>query len=211
MTTDDPGPLDTIRDLLAGAAASGTGPADAEALTAKAASLLARHGLDRARLAAIDPEADPIQDRVTDLDNPWATVHAYLLAHLAQAMRCEAIEIDRRGPGACLHLFGYASDLDRTEVLFASLRAQMTRTLAAQHVPATAHNARAWRRSWLLGWATTAITRIKTAEARAENAEADDTELALVLRDRVHAVRHHADQAYPHTRTTRETYTGTGR
>jgi hypothetical protein len=196
--------------LLAGAAAGGTGPADAEALTAKAASLLAQHGLDRARLAAVAPEADQLEDRIIDLDNPWATVQAYLLAHLAEVMRCEAVEIDRRGPGACLHLFGHASDLDRTQVLFTSLRAQMTRTLAAQHVPATAHSARAWRRSWLLGWAATAITRIQAAEARAETAEADDTELAPVLHDRVHAVRHRADQAYPHTRTTRETYTDTG-
>jgi hypothetical protein len=159
MLTDEPGPLGTIRDLLAGAAAGGTTPADAEALTARAASLLAQHGLDRARLAAVDPEADQLEDRVIDLDNPWATVWAYLLAHLAEAMRCEAIEIDRRGPGACLHLFGYASDLDRTEVLFASLRTQMTRSLASQQVPATAPSVRAWRRSWLLGWATAAIAR----------------------------------------------------
>ena len=90
----------------------------------------------------------------------------------------------------------------------AGLRGQGRRQGSSHGPPSTPT---CWRRSWLLGWATTAITRIQAAEARAENAEADDTELALVLRDRVHAVRHHADQAYPHTRTTRETYTGTGR
>jgi hypothetical protein len=210
MLIDEPGPLDTIHDLLAGAAADGTTPADAEALTTKAASLLAQHGLDRARLAAIDPQDDPLTDQVLDLDNPWATVQAYLLAHLAEVMRCEAIEIDRRGPGARLHLYGYASDMQRTEVLFTSLRTQMTRTLARQHVPETAPSVRAWRRSWLLGWATAAIARVKTADTRAENAEADDVELALVLRDRVLTVRRRADAAYPHTRTTRVTYTGTG-
>jgi hypothetical protein len=31
-----------------------------------------------------------------------------------------------------------------------------------------------------------------------------------VLRDRVLAVRHRADAAYPHTRATRQTFTGTG-
>ena len=210
MPTDSPGPLATIRDLLAGAEAIGATPADAEALTSKAASLLAVHGLDCARLAAAGLEADQLEDRITDLDNPWATVQAYLLAHLADAMRCEAVETDRRGPGSRLHLFGYASDLQRTEVMFTSLRTQMTRTLARQQVPETAASVRAWRRSWLLGWATAAIARVKTAGTRAENAEADDVELALVLRDRVLAVRDRADQAYPHTRTTRVTYTATG-
>jgi hypothetical protein len=210
MQTDEADPLDTIRTLLAGAAAGGTTPADAEALTDKAASLLAQHGLDRARLAAVTPEADPLEDRLTDLDNPWATVHAYLLAHVARAMRCEAIGIDRRGPGSRLHLFGHASDLERTEILFASLRAQMTRGLASQQVPATAPGVRAWRRSWQLGWAAAATARIKTAEARAENAEAVDAGLAIMLRDRVLTVRRRADAAYPRTRATRETYTGTG-
>jgi hypothetical protein len=209
MPTETPGPLAAVRALLASAEADGITPADAEARTARAASLLAQHGLDCARLAAVGLQDDPIADQVIDLDNPWATVQAYLLAHLADAMRCEAIETGRPGPGARLHLFGYASDLQRTEILFTGLRTQMTRALASQQVPATASSVRAWRRSWLLGWATDAIARVKTAEARAEKAEADDIELALVLRDRVHAVRHRADAAYPHTRTTRVTFTDT--
>jgi hypothetical protein len=210
MQTGSPGPLATVRDLLAQAESDGTTPADAEALTAKAASLLAQHGLDRARLAAVGLQDDPLADLTVDLDNPWATAQAYLLTQLAEAMRCEAIETGRPGPGTRLHLFGYEADLDRAQILFASLRAQMTVALASQEVPATATSVRAWRRSWLLGWATAAIARVKTAEARAENAEADDIELALVLRDRVHAVRQRADAAYPDTQPTRQTFTGTG-
>src|SRR5579862_5553568 len=86
----------------------------------------------------------------------------------------------------------------------------MNRAPAAQQIPATSTSTRAWRRPWMLSWATAAIDRVKSAETRAEEAEADDIELALVLRDRVHAVRRRADQAYPCTRTTRETMTGTG-
>ena len=210
MAASQPGPLARTRELLATAEAEGTTARDAEAATARAAGLLAQYGLDQARLAAVDPRADPLTGRVTDLDNPWATVQAYLLAHLAGALRCEATETTRPGPGARLHLFGHACDITRTEILYASLRIQMTRALAAQQVSATAASARAWRRSWMLGWATAAIARVKAAEAHAENTAEDHTELALVLLDRARAVQRRADEAYPSTRTTRETVTSTG-
>lgn len=209
MTASQPGPLARVRDLLATAEAEATTPHDAEAHTTRAAGMLAHYGLDHARLAAVDPEADPLTDRVTDLDNPWATVQAYLLAHLAGVLRCEAIETARPGPGTRLHLFGYASDLARTGILHASLHVQMTRALACQQVPDAA-SPRAWRRAWMIGWATAATARIRAAETRAENAAEDGTELALALRDRALAVQHRADQAYPCTSTTRETVTSTG-
>ncbi|MCW2943022.1 MAG: hypothetical protein JWN00_6007 [Actinomycetia bacterium] len=113
MSANPPGPLDRVRALLVSAEVDGITPRDAEALTAKATGLLAQYGLDRVRVA----EADLVTDLVVDLDNPGANVQAYLLAHLAEALRCEAIEIARLGPAARLHLFGYASDIERTEIL----------------------------------------------------------------------------------------------
>ena len=207
MPADPPSPLAPIRELLAKAEAEGTTPRDAEALTTRAAGLLAHYGLDRVRLAEVDPEADLLTDLVIDLDNPWATVQAHLLAHLAEALRCEAIEIRRSAPGARLHLFGYASDIERTEVIVASLLTQMTHALAAQEVPATAASVRAWRRAWMLGYATAAIGRIEAAEARALEEADDGPELVIALHERAQAVRRRADEAYPFTRTTRESYT----
>jgi cytosine/adenosine deaminase-related metal-dependent hydrolase len=52
MTSDNP-LLERVRKLLAKAEAQGATPAEAEALTAKAAELMARYGIDRALLAGL--------------------------------------------------------------------------------------------------------------------------------------------------------------
>ena len=57
MTSDNP-LLERVRKLLAKAEAGGVTPAEAEALTAKAAELMARYGIDRALLASRRPETD---------------------------------------------------------------------------------------------------------------------------------------------------------
>jgi cytosine/adenosine deaminase-related metal-dependent hydrolase len=69
MTNDNP-LLDRVRKLLAKAEARGVTPAEAEALTAKAAELMARYGIDRALFAAQQPESDHPADRKVDVDNP---------------------------------------------------------------------------------------------------------------------------------------------
>jgi fumarate reductase subunit D len=50
--------LDRVRKLLAKAEDGGCTPEEAEALTAKAVELMARHGIDRALLGALRPETD---------------------------------------------------------------------------------------------------------------------------------------------------------
>ena len=221
MTTPSPDLLDRVRKLLAKAEDEGCTPAEAEALTAKAAEIMARYGIDRARLGALRPGSDKPADLVFDLDNPWGTVKSHLLAGLAGAMRCQCILLAARRdkPGATrLHVFGYASDIERADMLFTSLLVQMQRGLAQQAVPAAASSAKAWRRSWMLGFASAVVARVREAEQRA--AQASDAEresageggmsTALVLADRSLAVRQRAQQAYPRTRMTRLTYSGNG-
>ena len=159
--------LDRVRKLLAKAEAEGVTPPEAEALTAKAAELMARYGIDRARLAASRPETDRPGSRVIDIDNPWAQVRAHLLAGLAGAMRCQCVLLHTSGPGARIHVFGYASDLERADILYTSLLLQMARGLTAAVVPDGVRSVRAWRRSWLLGFVTAVITRVRSAEERA--------------------------------------------
>ena len=115
---------------------SGT-PAEAEALTAKAAELMARYGIDRALLAAARPETDRPGDRIIDVPNPWADVRAHLLAGLAGAMRCQCVLLSTTKPGARIHVFGYASDLERADILYTSLLLQMARGLTVAVVPVT--------------------------------------------------------------------------
>jgi hypothetical protein len=206
--------LDRVRKLLAKAEADGVTPPEAEALTAKAAELMARYGIDRARLAATRPGTDQPASRIITIANPWAQVRAHLLAGLAAAMRCQAIILRPTGPGARIHLFGYASDLERADILYTSLLLQMAHGLAAAPVPARITSPRAWRRSWLLGFTTAVTARVRTAEDRAAAQSGTETHdgpsTALVLADRSVVIRRQVETAYPVTRQTRITYTGNG-
>jgi hypothetical protein len=206
--------LDRVRKLLAKAEAEGVTPPEAEALTAKAAELMARYGIDRARLAASRPDTDRPGNRIIDIANPWAQIRAHLLAGLAGAMRCQCVLLSTSRPGARIHVFGYASDLERADILYTSLLLQMARGLTTTVVPAGVRSPRAWRRSWLLGFVSAVITRVRTAEERAaagaEGEEQAGPSTALVLADRALVVRRQLEEAYPVTRKTRITYSGRG-
>lgn len=215
--------LDRVRKLLVKAEDEGVTAQEAEALTAKASELMARYGIDRARLGALHPETDKPSDRVFDLDNPWASVKAHLLGGVASAMRCQCVLISRPGPGTRLHVFGYQSDLDRADMVFTSLLVQMQRALAQATAPGTpgwvalaiARSQKAWRRSYMLGFASAAVARIIAAEERVLKSEETaagpgEKSTALVLADRSLVVRARIAQAYPRTRKTKVTYSGNG-
>ena len=211
--------LDRVRKLLTKAEDEGCTPHEAEALTAKAAELMARYGIDRALLGAVRPDTDRPADRVFELDNPWAGIKAHLLAGLASALRCQCILLNRREPGSRVHVFGYLSDLERADILFTSLLVQMARALALEPVPAYGGRAKAWRRSWMLGYCSAVVARVRAAEEAAVAAASSSADAgadghgpsaAVVLADRTLTVRRHAEQAYPRTRKTRVTYSGNG-
>ena len=93
--------LDRVRKLLAKAEDEGCTPAEAEALTAKAAELMARYGIDRALLGALHPETDRPADRKFGFERPWADVKAHLLAALATALRCQCVQTHTAEGRAC--------------------------------------------------------------------------------------------------------------
>jgi hypothetical protein len=175
---------------------------------------MARYGIDRARLAAARPDTDRPDSRIIDIDNPWAQVRAHLLAGLAGAMRCQCILLSPERGGARVHVFGYASDLERADILYTSLLLQMANGLTAAVVPARVSSPRAWRRSWLLGFVAAVVARVKAAEDRAAAAasatERSGPSTALVLADRSVVIRRNVEEAYPVTRKARLTYTGNG-
>ena len=215
MNPDTPDALlARVRKLLVKAEADGVTQAEAQALTAKAAELMAKYGIDRALLAAVRPETDRPDDRIIDVANPWARVQAHLLCGLAAALRCQCVILPHTGPGSRIHVFGFASDIERTDVLYTSLLLQMWQGLSAVEPPAWSRSPRAWRRSWLLGFATAVIARVRAAEQRAAQRAADapagGPSAALVLADRTEIIEHTLRQAYPVTRTSRVTYSGAG-
>jgi hypothetical protein len=91
----------------------------------------------------------------------------------------------------------------------------MARALDYARVPPGTRSVRAWRRSYLLGFCTAVITRVKAAEERAAAAPAPspgEPSTALVLSDRAVYIRQLQDAAYADTSlvSTRITYSGRG-
>src|SRR5215472_14078084 len=163
--------LDRVRKLLTKAEAEGVTVAEAQALTAKAAELMAKYGIDRALLAATRPETDKPDNRIVEIYDPWARVQSHLFCGLAAALRCQCILLPARA-GQRVHIFGYASDIERTDLLYTSVLVQMWHGLLAADVPAAAASVRAWRRSWLLGFGAAVIARVRAAEQAAEQSAA---------------------------------------
>jgi hypothetical protein len=206
--------LDRVRKLLAKAEDESVTPPEAQALTAKAAELMAKYGIDRALLAAERPETDRPGNRMIDVDNPWARVKAHLLCGLGSALRCQAVLLSTR-TGTKVHVFGFQSDLERLDVLYTSVLIQMWHGLTGAELPAWCRSPRAWRRSWLLGFATAVISRVRAAEQAAASqatgpGAGGGSRTALVLADRAQVIRGEAERAYPLTRKARVTYSGTG-
>ncbi len=101
-------------------------------------------------------------------------------------------------------------------MLYTSVLLQMHSKLeAVGRVPGSGAQARAWRRSYLLGYATAVIARVRAREkAAVDESKAGDadrgTSTDLVLADRSLAVRRNLVREYPHTRRVQVTYTGGG-
>ncbi|MFC3503679.1 DUF2786 domain-containing protein [Micromonospora krabiensis] len=190
--------LSKVRKLLAQAEDPACTPAESAAFMAKATELIARYGVDRALLAACDPATDPVGDRVVEVVAPYARDKAGLLAAVADPLRCRCVRRPR-DDGFTLHLFGFASDLERVDLLFTSLLVQAAHGLAGAAVPAGEHPA-AFRRSWLAGFAQVIGARLRAAEAEAADGSGAPG-VALVLADRSDQVRRRLAEVYPRLRT----------
>ncbi|MFH7595964.1 DUF2786 domain-containing protein [Streptomyces racemochromogenes] len=196
----EPRMLGRIRALLAKAEAT-TYPEEAEALSAKAQELMARHTVDEALLAVRGggPARVPGACRI-GVEPPYEEAKAVLLDAVATANRCRAVWNSAFGFSTVV---GFESDLEAVELLFTSLLVQgtaaMTRAEAAQRAGGRKRT-KTFRQSFLLAYASRLGRRLaETAEHTA--AEAPDYLPALVARDV--AVTSRADEMFPRTTTTR--------
>jgi hypothetical protein len=115
--------LGRIRALLAKAESS-TFPAEAETFTAGAQSLMARHSIDHALLAALGQSSceEPTGRRI-GIDNPYDAPKTMLLGAVAEANRCRTVWSRDLGFSTAI---GFPADLDAVEMLFTSLLVQAT-------------------------------------------------------------------------------------
>lgn len=198
--------LDTIRKLLARAERAAT-PAEAEACTAKALELAARHGVDTALLAARGGSgpagADGIGGTRIAVGDPYSAGRARLLGWIASASGCRAVlHTARGGRVTAVTVFGHASDRARVELLHTSLLLQALDRLVRVRPPDPRESVAAYRRSWLHGFAVEVHRRLVAAESRAASsspatAPAGGPSLALVLADRSARVQRAYEAAFP--------------
>lgn len=209
-----PNLLERVRKLLAQAEDPSVTAAEAEAFNAKAAELIARHGIDTALLAAAGATHDEVGHRVIRVDNPYARDKAALLTGVADPLRCQTVHTYGHGRYV-VRVYGFGSDLDRVELLYTSLLVQATRDLVHVRPDEWGESTAAYRRSWLAGFTSAVATRLRRAERRAaaeQPTTTDGTSTALVLHDRTTLVGQAVTADYPQLRTMRRrTRTGTGR
>ncbi|MFF7180220.1 DUF2786 domain-containing protein [Streptomyces sp. NPDC008121] len=196
----EPRMLTRIRALLAKAEATGY-PEEAEALTAKAQELMARHSLDEAALGAAGAAAGETPGAIRiGVDAPYEQAKAILLDAVATANRCRAVWNETYGFSTVV---GFEADLEPVELLYTSLLVQgtsaMTRAEAEQRAGGRKRT-KSFRQSFLLAYANRLGARLASTSRRVA---AEAPTLLPVLASREVAVASRTDELFPETRATR--------
>ncbi|WP_214327423.1 DUF2786 domain-containing protein [Nonomuraea sediminis] len=196
--------LDRVRKLLAKAERTDNEHERATFMAA-ASALMAKYGIESV-------DAEPLRrapaNRIVTLPNPWAREKARLVSLVAQAVRCRPLLIGRGDGGQRVHIFGFAADLERADLLATSLLLQMAAGLTRVRLPPSVTTVRAYRRSWLLGFTDEVYRLLRAAESAAVAEAAPGT--ALVLADRGAEVDRAVAEQYPRIRVSVPRTSGTG-
>lgn len=189
--------LTRIRALLAKAEATGF-PQEAEALSAKAQELMARHSIDEALLDAQAPSHDVPGACRIGVEPPYEQAKAVLLDAVATVNHCRAVWNE---PFGFSTVVGFEADLEVVELLYTSLLVQATTAMAKAEAAQRAggrKRTKTFRQSFLAAYAHRVGTRLQAA---AETPVSDD--LLPVLASREVAVTERLDRMFPETTTTR--------
>ncbi|MDX3115308.1 DUF2786 domain-containing protein [Streptomyces scabiei] len=192
--------LTRIRALLAKAEATGF-PQEAEALTAKAQELMARHSVDEALLDAQAPDPDAPGACRIGVEPPYEQAKAVLLDAVAGANHCRAVWNE---PFAFSTVVGFEADLETVELLYTSLLVQAQSAMAKAEAAQRAGGRRrtkTFRQSFLAAYAHRIGARLGEIAAAAETSVNDD--LLPVLATRAVAVTAATDRMFPQTVSTR--------
>jgi hypothetical protein len=205
----DNGMLDKVRKLMAQAEDSSVTPAEAEAFMERAIALMAKYGLDEALVNEKRAVREVPVTRKMDISGSYSTQKGEMYAWIVQAMRGKCVMHHSRKRLTAVTAIGFASDLDRAELVYTSLLLQAA-TQVAKVKPElnfwgdkpSASATAAYRRSWYRGFSTTVSTRIRLAEeaavAQAEpEAAAQGASMELVLVDRSAQVQNAFEEAFP--------------
>ncbi|WP_030623325.1 DUF2786 domain-containing protein [Streptomyces sclerotialus] len=199
----EPRVLGRIRGLLAKAESTAF-PEEAEALSAKAQELMARHSVSEALLAGASPAGGPGTLRI-GMEGPYESTKALLLDAVAVANRCQAVWSPE---AAFTTLVGFPPDLDAAELLYTSLLVQattaMNRAADARHTRGRSRRTKDFRQSFLAGYAARIRDRLTDAAGHATAEAAEETpDLLPVLAARDLAVQERTGALFPETTAVR--------
>ncbi|MBQ0827332.1 DUF2786 domain-containing protein [Streptomyces tagetis] len=195
--------LARIRALLAKAEATGY-PREAEALSAKAQELMARHSVDEALLSAGAPAPHAPGACRIGVEPPYEQAKAVLLDAVADANHCRAVWNEPLGFSTVV---GFEADLEAVELLYTSLLVQaesaMTKAEAAQRAGGR-RRTKSFRQSFLAAYAHRAGTHLRAvAERTTAGAGTEHADALPVLASREAAVTDRLERMFPETTTTR--------
>ena len=199
----DPRQLERVRALLA-KAESTSFAAEAEAYTAKAQELMARHSIDYALLSVGTGVRDEPVGRRIGVENPYEAPKVLLLDAVAGANRCRAVWSSSFG---FVTVLGFAADVDAVELLFTSLLVQATAAMMQAGSRRDAHGrstTRSFRQSFLTAFAQRIGERLATATKQATEQASRDLagqpgadRLLPILASRDGAVGAMAEELFP--------------
>ncbi|MGK5641939.1 DUF2786 domain-containing protein [Streptomyces sp. URMC 126] len=204
----EPKTLARIRALLAKAESTDF-PDEAEAFSAKAQELMARHSLDEALLAAAPGAAGdgPGTCRL-GVEGPYESAKALLLHAVAEANHCHAVWSAEYGFSTVV---GFEADLELVELMYTSLLVQadaaMRRAADAHHREANGRGGRArsgrrtrdFRESFLIAYAARIGDRLSAAARDVTEHAARPAEVLPALAARDVAVGETAERLFPET------------
>ncbi len=190
--------LGRVRALLA-KAESTTFAVEAEALTAKAQELMARHAIDRAVLGAAGGGTGGPVGRRMGVDDPYAGAKALLLNEVAAANRCRSVWSSDVGFAT---VFGHDTDIAAVELLYTSLLVQADAAMGAagRQVDGLGRSrTRSFRQSFLVAFASRIGARLRQTTTDTEAAAAEEHGAALlpVLAARIEAVDEACEATFP--------------
>ncbi|MEV4456078.1 DUF2786 domain-containing protein [Microbispora sp. NPDC049633] len=193
--------LARVRALLA-KAESTEFEAEAETFTAAAQSLMARHSIDAALLAARtagQSGAGRPEGRRLGVDAPYEGPKAMLLDVIASANHCRSVWSRHFGFATVL---GFPADLAAVEVLFTSLLVQATtamRLAGSRRDGLGRSRTRSFRQSFLAAYAQRIGERLREAAGQAMREAAADTgrDLLPVLAAREAEVEARVEELFP--------------
>lgn len=201
--------IELIRKLLkqAESAAKVGNQTEADSFNEKAAQLIAKWGVDQARLAAEEKIEDLIVSERIALPDTYTRDLRILLYGITTSLGAQMITNKIRRPDTVqsytytAHIFAHQSTFNRIVFLFDLLQSQMLLGAAAASVP-TWENARSFRKSWMDGFSAAIRARLKRTEHEAavdaeKPAIASGASMEVVLFDRNKAVEDRFQLAYP--------------